>query len=44
MGAYRGKIPYGAVDRLVKTYHSNGYKAATRDNLNYRLKRIKNVA
>jgi hypothetical protein len=36
MGANGGKIPYGAVDKLVKTYHSNGFKAVTRDNLNYR--------
>ena len=41
MGANGGKIPYGAVDKLVKTYHSNGYKAVTRDNLNYRLKKNK---
>ncbi len=41
MGANGGRIPYGAVDKLVKTYHSNGYKAVTRDNLNYRLKKNK---
>jgi hypothetical protein len=41
MGANGGKIPYGAVDQLVKTYHQNGYKAVTRDNLNYRLKKNK---
>jgi hypothetical protein len=37
----RGEIPYGTVDKLVKTYHSNGDKAVTRDNLNYRLKKKK---
>lgn len=41
MGANGGKIPYGAVDKLVKNYHSNGFKAVTRDNLNYRLKKNK---
>jgi hypothetical protein len=41
MGANGGRIPYGAVDKLVKTYHKNGYKAVTRDNLNYRLKKNK---
>jgi hypothetical protein len=41
MGANGGKIPYGAVDKLVKTYHSNGFKAVTRDNLNYRWKKNK---
>jgi hypothetical protein len=41
MGANGGKVPYGAVDKLVKTYHSNGFKAVTRDNLNYRLKKSK---
>ncbi len=41
MGANGGKVPYGAVDKLVKTYHSNGFKAVTRDNLNYRLKKNK---
>jgi hypothetical protein len=41
MGANGGKIPYGAVNRLVKTYRNNGFKAVTRDNLNYRLKKNK---
>jgi len=41
IGANGGKIPYGAVNKLVKTYHSNGFKAVTWDNLNYRLKKNK---
>ena len=41
MGANRGKVPYGAVDKLVKIYQKNGFKAVTRDNLNYRLKKNK---
>jgi hypothetical protein len=41
MGANGGKVPYGVVDKLVKTYHSNGFKAVTRDNLNNRLKKSK---
>jgi hypothetical protein len=41
MGANGSKVPYGAIDKLVKTYHSNGFKAVTRDNLNYRLKKSK---
>jgi len=41
MGDNGGRIPYGAVDKLVKTYHKNGFKAVTRDNLNYRLKKNK---
>jgi hypothetical protein len=41
MGANGGKVPYGAVDKLVKIYQKNGFKAVTRDNLNYRLKKNK---
>ncbi len=36
IGANGGKIPYGAINRLVKTYRNDGFKAVTRDNLNYR--------
>jgi hypothetical protein len=42
IGANGGKIPYGGVDKLVKTYNKNGFKAVTRDNLYYRLKTHKN--
>jgi len=42
IGANGGKIPYGGVDKLVKTYNKNGFKAVTRDNLYYRLKKHKN--
>jgi hypothetical protein len=42
IGANVGKIPYGGVDKLVKTYNTNGFKAVTRDNLYYRLKKHKN--
>jgi hypothetical protein len=41
IGANGGKVPYSAIDKLVKTYHSNGFKSITRDNLNYRLKKNK---
>jgi hypothetical protein len=41
IGANGGKIPYGGVDKLVKTYNKNGFKAVTRDNLYYRLKKHK---
>jgi hypothetical protein len=41
MGANGGKVPCGAVDKLVKIYQKNGFKAVTRDNLNYRLKKNK---
>jgi hypothetical protein len=34
-------LPYGAMDKLVKKYQSNGYKAVTRQNLYYRLKTMK---
>ena len=42
IGANGGKIPYGAMDKLVKTCNKNGFTAVTRDNLNYRLKKYKN--
>jgi hypothetical protein len=38
IGAHGGKLPYGAMDKLVKKYQGNGYKAITRQNLYYRLK------
>jgi len=41
IGANGGKLPYGAMDKLVKKYQSNGYKAVTRQNLYYRLKTMK---
>jgi hypothetical protein len=36
-----GKVPYGKVDKLVKNYNSNGFKAITRHNLYYRLSKLK---
>ncbi len=30
IGANGGKAPYGAVDNLVKKFHTNGFKAVTR--------------
>jgi len=41
IGANGGKIPYGAVEKLVKAYHRNGFKGVTRQNLYYRLERSK---
>jgi hypothetical protein len=41
IGAHGGKLPYGAMDKLVKKYQGNGYKAVTRQNLYYRLNRRK---
>ncbi len=32
----------GSVDKLVKTYNKNGFKAVTSDNFYYRLKKHKN--
>jgi hypothetical protein len=36
-----GKVPYGEVDKLLKKYNSTGFKAITRQNLYYRLSKIK---
>jgi hypothetical protein len=44
IGANGGKAPYGAIDNLVKKYHLNGFKAVTRQNLYYRLEKIKKDA
>jgi hypothetical protein len=41
MAANGGKVQYCAIDKLVKTYHSIGFKAVTRGNLKYRLKKKK---
>ncbi len=41
IGANGGKIPYGSVEKLVKTYNDNGFKAVTRQNLYYRLSKSK---
>jgi hypothetical protein len=41
IGTNGGKIPYGAVDKLVKVYHKNGFKGVTRQNIYYRLERSK---
>jgi hypothetical protein len=32
IGANGGKLSYGAMDKLVKGYQNNGYKAVTRQN------------
>ncbi len=32
LGAHGGKMPYGAVDKLVHSYHLNGYKAVNKKN------------
>ena len=41
LGANGGNVPYGAVDKLVKSYHENGFKGVTRQNLYHRLERSK---
>ncbi len=41
LGCNGGKPPYGAVKKLIKSYHVNGYKAVTRKNLYYRLSQTK---
>ncbi len=41
MGANGGKVPYGGLDKIVKTYNQNGIKAVTRQNLYYRLHNLK---
>jgi hypothetical protein len=41
LGANGGKVPYGAVGKLIKSYHANGYKAVTRKNLYYHLSQTK---
>ena len=42
LGANGGKLPYGAMEKLVKTYNKNDFTAVNRDNLNYRLKQYRN--
>jgi hypothetical protein len=41
MGANGGKVPFGGLDNIVKTYNQNGFKAITRQNLYYRLRNLK---
>jgi hypothetical protein len=41
IGANGGKIPYGAVNKLLDKYKSNGFKAVSRQNLYYRLEKYK---
>ena len=41
LGANGGNAPYGAVDKLVKAYHKNGFKGVTRQNLSYCLEQPK---
>jgi len=44
IGTGGGKVPYGAVQKLIKKYHSNGFKSVTRKNLYYRLERSKKTS
>jgi len=44
IGAGGGKVPYGAVQKLIKKYNSNGFKSVTRKNLYYRLDRSKKTS
>jgi hypothetical protein len=39
IGASGGKLPHGVVKKLVKKSQSNGFKAVTQKNINYRLER-----
>jgi hypothetical protein len=41
MGANGGKLAYGNMDNLIKKYQSNGFKAVNRQNLYYRLEKMK---
>jgi hypothetical protein len=41
IGANGGKLPYGAMNKLIKKYQANGFKAVTRQNLYYRLEKSK---
>ncbi len=44
MGADGGKVPYGAMDKLVKKFNNNGLKAVNRQNLYYRLEKSKTIS
>jgi hypothetical protein len=39
-GLGNGKLHYGDMDKVVKKYNEKGYQEVTRDNLNYRLKKL----
>jgi len=39
-GLGNGKLRYGDMDKVVKNYNEKGYQEVTRDNLNYRLKKL----
>jgi hypothetical protein len=41
MGGKGRKVPYGGLDKIVKTYNQNGFKAVTRQNLYYQLCNLK---
>jgi hypothetical protein len=41
IGASGGKIPYVAVNKLLKKFKSNGFNAVSRQNLYYRLDKYK---
>jgi hypothetical protein len=41
IGANSGKLTYGSMDKHIKKFKDNGFKAVTRQNLNYRLKNMK---
>jgi len=43
IGKNGGKMPYGEVDRIVKSYNKNGFKAVTRQNLYYQLSKLKDM-
>lgn len=43
IGTNGGKVPYGGVNKLIKKFKSNGFKAVTRENLYYRLEKHKKV-
>ena len=43
MASNGGKADYGAIKKIVKAYQSNGFKAVTRQNLYYRLSKMRNA-
>jgi hypothetical protein len=43
MASNGGKANYGAIKKIGKAYQSNGFKAVTRQNLYYRLSKMRNA-
>ena len=43
LGANGGKMPYGAVDKLVRSYNANGFKAVTKKKYIIGYHKIKNL-